>query len=146
MKHIIRSIKFMRPIVVLAPKMNAKYEGVTNMGKYAEFDNGYAELDEEEFDLLKQNKLFGIEYVEVNERGIPSPTPGTPTVKAVDALPEDNKGNKLVELEKTVNQLTEVVKVLANTMAEKKLKDEENNELDSNEPEQPRRGRPPRQK
>lgn len=120
-------MKFARPVVVLQPKMNAKYEGVTNRGMYVEFFNGFAEVDDEQFEILKQHPSWGVEFIEVSERGMPINQPARPTVKAVGDRPEE--GDKVVVLENQVKQLTEMVSTLVSSLQAQKEQPKTNKQL-----------------
>ena len=141
MSHIIRSLVFSNPIIVVRPKKIPRYEGVAEQGKYVEFRDGFAEVDDESFELISKSPHWGTHYIEVEERGIPLNSPIKVGVKGMGEILDSKQENKT---EKKLEKLTESVEKLSQALTFLLEKEEVKNE--ENEPEQTiekkKRGRP----
>lgn len=109
-----------RYLIIVEPKKMQKYEGVSSEGEYVRFRNGYAEVSEEVFEILKQRPEFGVDYVEVQARQV-LPELVQPTVKAFGSEIEREEGKgmrtEIDSLKTQVDLITKAVMKLVEHVA-----------------------------
>ena len=114
-KILLRAMPSLRYMLILRPRMQAKYEGKTEMGEYVQFKNGYAEVTEMQFEQIKQLAEFGTEIV-VAEKKVELESPMQPKVSSMNS-PEDRVAELEKKLDKSVGEINESLETIAKAVA-----------------------------
>lgn len=126
---LLRSIPSKRYMIVLKPRMTAKYEGRTELGEYIEFKDGYAEVTPDQLEQLSQLPDFGVDYVVVNEI---KPIENEMQIRA-EMMPSEKQKNgevgrieavesEIREIKSDINLIAKSITDLAQTVTQKKSK------------------------
>lgn len=126
---LLRSIPSKRYMIVLKPRMTAKYEGRTELGEYIEFKDGYAEVTPDQLEQLSQLPDFGVDYVVVNEI---KPIENEMQIRA-EMMPSEKQKNgevgrieavesEIREIKSDINLIAKSIADLAQTVTQKKSK------------------------
>lgn len=116
-------------MIVLKPRMTAKYEGRTELGEYIEFKDGYAEVTPDQLEQLSQLPDFGVDYVVVNEI---KPIENEMQIRA-EMMPSEKEKNgeggrieavecEIREIKSDINLIAKSIADLAQTVTQKKSK------------------------
>ena len=116
-------------MIVLKPRMTAKYEGRTELGEYIEFKDGYAEVTPDQLEQLSQLPDFGVDYVVVNEI---KPIENEMQIRA-EMMPSEKQKNgevgrieavesEIREIKSDINLIAKSIADLAQTVTQKKSK------------------------
>lgn len=117
-KILLRSLPSKRYMIILKPRMSAKYEGRTELGEYVEFKDGYAEVTQDQFEELRQRPDFGVDFIMVNEM---KPIEEGVNIRA-EMMPAEKEMNKEIDrVERVENQIKEIksdINLIAQSVAD----------------------------